>query len=91
MEEEEMKLDKEELIKQSYDEIIKKGKYAEARIVIEAGKGECIPTLALCNVGIKEVAFLISSLEQMTNHLKNEFPMADFYSKFGKTTSEKIE
>lgn len=91
MENEEMKVDKEELIKQSYDEIIKKGKYAEARIEIEAGKDECIPTLALCNVGIKEVAFLMSSLEEMVKHLKSEFPMADLYAKFGKTTTEKID
>ena len=85
------KVNAEELVRQHYEDVIKKGKYAAARIVIEAGSKECIPTLNLSKVGIVEVSFLISSLQQLLEHLKKEHPEAYLMSMLASMKTEKID
>lgn len=89
--EEEYKIDERELVRQMQEDIIKKGNYVQARIVIEAGKKECTPCLELCNVGIQDVAFLMATLKKMIDNLENEYPLAALYTKFGKLESELIK
>ena len=88
--EDNIELDADELVKQNREDILKKGKYAEVRIVIESGKDNCIPSIELNDVGLKDISFMIASLEEIVRNLKKEFPMADMLTKFGSITSQKF-
>ena len=75
------KVDEEELVKQYYDDIIEKGEYVEARIVIESGKDFSMPYVCIKSADNKDIANLIFALNSIKKDLSKRFPLAYCISK----------
>ena len=89
-ENEKYEIDEKELIKQHFEDIENKGKFAEVRVVIETGSTQCIPSVIFTKVTIKEVAFLINSLQTILKKIESDFPEASLLSKFADIDIEKF-
>lgn len=91
MDNEEIKIDKENFANQYYENIIQKGEYAEVKILISSGSTECIPSIELKHCSLKDVAFLIASIEGVLKNLKTDFPMSAMLAEFADIEKREIE
>ena len=81
-----VRIDKEEFIKQNNEKIRKSGHYAEVTILVEKGNGCIIPYIKTNKVGIREVALMIKSLESTLDQIKDKFPEANLLAQLGLST-----
>ena len=77
-----VRIDKEEFIKQNNEKIRKSGNYAEVSILVEKDSNCLMPYIGIHKVGIKEVAYLIDALKHTSKELEKRYPEAVFYANF---------
>lgn len=77
-----VRIDKEEFVKQNNERIRKSGNYAEVTICIEAGSTEIIPYCHICKTSTKEVAMMIDALKHVCRELEERYPAAAFYANY---------
>lgn len=82
------KLNEKELINQYYEDIIKRGEYAEVRVLIEKGESESYPSVTIEKVGDKEIACMLLSLECLIKEIKKRYPFAGVLTKLIDVKSE---
>ena len=78
---EEIQIDKNELVKQRNEKIKETGHYIEINIVIGKDNHQTTPCCDFHNIGVPEVASAILVLEHLTESIKEKYPEADFYRK----------
>lgn len=80
MNKEDIEVDKKEFHKQYVEDIKKNQGFVEVNILVSTESNMCIPTFEIKDAGIKEVASMISSLEELTKQICKRYPEAKLFA-----------